>query len=131
MMIKGLQGTMITGAGVMMTAERLILIMIDVGMIKTVAGMTEDATTKKNDSRTGHRGRQMVKDGLVEDKYGRVEKTDIVECFSLFFTGLSDLCGVVVYPERVLLYWLVSTLSEGVRNYRPIGRSHATVLVET
>jgi hypothetical protein len=64
--INGLQGTMITGAEAMMTAERLIIIMTAVGMIKIAAEMTEDATKKKNDTKTGHRGMSMAKDGRVE-----------------------------------------------------------------
>lgn len=63
--INGLQGTMITGAEAMMTAERLIIIMTAVGMIKIAAEMTEDAKTKKNDTTTG-RGMLMAKDGRVE-----------------------------------------------------------------
>jgi hypothetical protein len=66
LMINGLQGTMITGAEAMMTAERLIIIMTAVGMIKIAAEMTEDATKKKNDTTTGHRGMLMAKDGRVE-----------------------------------------------------------------
>lgn len=56
LMIKGLQGTMITGEEVMMTAERLIIILNVAGMITTDAGTTEDATKKMNASRTGLRG---------------------------------------------------------------------------
>jgi hypothetical protein len=63
--INGLQGTMITGAEAMMTAERLIIIMTAVGMIKIAAEMTEDAKKKKNDTTTG-RGMLMAKDGRVE-----------------------------------------------------------------
>ena len=61
--IKGLQGTMITGAEAMMTAERLIIILTAAGTIRTDAETTEDATTKKNASM---RGTQMEKDGRVE-----------------------------------------------------------------
>jgi hypothetical protein len=56
LMIKGLQGTMITGEEAMMTAERLIIILNVAGMIMTDAGTTEDATKKMNASMTGLRG---------------------------------------------------------------------------
>lgn len=65
LMIKGLQGTMIIGAEAMMTAKRLI-IMIDVGMIKTAAETTEGAKKKKIVSMTDQ-DTQMAKDGLVEE----------------------------------------------------------------
>ena len=65
LMIKGLQGTMITGAEAMMTAERLIIILTAVGTIRTDAGTTEDATTKTSALMRG-RGTQMGKDGRVE-----------------------------------------------------------------
>ena len=61
LMIKGLQGTMITGEEAMMTAERLIIILNVAGMIMTDAGTTEDATKKMNASRTGLRGTRMGK----------------------------------------------------------------------
>ena len=63
--IKDLQGTMITGAEAMMTAERLIIILTAAGTIRTDAETTEDATTKTNASKRG-RGTQMEKDGRVE-----------------------------------------------------------------
>ncbi len=62
LMIKGLQGTMITGAEVMMIAEGLIL-MTAVGMIKTAAGTTGGATTKMTATTTDHQGK-MAKDGV-------------------------------------------------------------------
>jgi hypothetical protein len=65
LMIEGLQGTMITGAGAMMTAERLIIIMTDAGTILTDAEMTEDATRKMTATTIG-RGTQMeMVDGPV------------------------------------------------------------------
>jgi hypothetical protein len=63
--IKGLQGTMITGAEAMMTAERLIIILTAAGTIRTDAETTEDATTKTSALMRG-RGTQMEKDGRVE-----------------------------------------------------------------
>ena len=63
LMIKSLQGTMITGAEVMMIAEGLMLIMTAVGMIKTAAGTTGGATTKMTAMTTDHQGR-MAKDGV-------------------------------------------------------------------
>ena len=62
--IKDLQGTMITGAEAMMTAERLTIILTAVGTIRTDAETTEDATTKTNALMRG-RG-QMERDGRVE-----------------------------------------------------------------
>jgi hypothetical protein len=63
--IKDLQGTMITGAEAMMTAERLIIILTAAGTIRTDAETTEDATTKTSALKRG-RGTQMEKDGRVE-----------------------------------------------------------------
>ena len=63
--IKDLQGTMITGAEAMMTAERLIIILTAAGTIRTDAETTEDATTKTNALMRG-RGTQMERDGRVE-----------------------------------------------------------------
>jgi hypothetical protein len=66
-MIKGLQGTMITGEEAMMTADPLIIIMTVAGMITTAAGMSEDATRRTNAMMRGL-GMRMVKVvGLVED----------------------------------------------------------------
>ena len=101
--IKDLQGTMITGAEAMMTAERLIIILTAAGTIRTDAETTEDATTKTNALKRG-RGTQMERDGRVSSicfQWSREEKTDgrLADC--LF--RLSDLCGVVVYTDRVLL----------------------------
>ena len=63
--IKGLQGTMITGAEAMMTAERLIIILTAAGTIRTDAETTEDATKKKSASMRD-RGTQMEMHGRVE-----------------------------------------------------------------
>ena len=63
--IKDLQGTMITGAEAMMTAERLIIILTAAGTIRTDAETTEDATTKTSALMRG-RGTQMERDGRVE-----------------------------------------------------------------
>ena len=63
--IKDLQGTMITGAEAMMTAERLIIILTAAGTIRTDAETTEDAMTKKTATMRGP-GTQMEKDGRVE-----------------------------------------------------------------
>jgi hypothetical protein len=88
LMIKGLQGTKITGAEAMMTAERLIIIMIAVGMIKIAAETTKDATTKKIGTTTGQ-GMRMVKDGRVEVYCkGRVqEKRMASHGFLLYWTS--------------------------------------------
>ena len=65
LMIEGLQGTMITDAGAMMTAEGLIIIMNDAGTILIDAGTTEDATRRMTDTTIG-RGTQMeMVDGFV------------------------------------------------------------------
>jgi hypothetical protein len=67
LMIEGLQGTMITGAGAMMTADRLIIIMTDAGTILTDAGTTEDATRRMTATTKGLRGTQMeMVDGPVD-----------------------------------------------------------------
>jgi hypothetical protein len=67
LMIEGLQGTMITGAGAMMTADRLIIIMTDAGTILIDAGTTEDATRKMTATTKGLRGMQMeMVDGPVD-----------------------------------------------------------------
>lgn len=81
-MIKGLQGTMITGAGAMMTVEGLILIMTDVGMIKTDAATIEDVTTRTIATMIGPDS-QTVKDGLVEECVRRsfAGKTDGIQWF--------------------------------------------------
>ena len=64
LMIKGLQGTMITDEEAMMTTERLIIILTAAGTIRTDAETTEDATKKTSASMRG-RGTQMGKDGRV------------------------------------------------------------------
>jgi hypothetical protein len=64
--IKGLQGTMITGAEAMMTAERLIIILTVAGTIRTDAETIEDVTTKKSASMKDQ-DTQMEKDGRVEE----------------------------------------------------------------
>ena len=66
-MIEGLQGTMITGAEAMMTADHLIIMMTVVGMIKTKGATIEGVTTKKNAMKNGPPGTRTEKDGLVED----------------------------------------------------------------
>ena len=92
---------MITGAEAMMTAERLIIILTAAGTIRTDAETTEDATRKTNASMRGR--------GTQTERHGRVEWY----MFSMVAWGrngrqtglfrLSDLCGVVVYTDRVLL----------------------------
>lgn len=68
-MIKGLQGTMITGEEAMMTADPLITIMTVAGMILTVVGTTEDVKRRTIDTTIG-RDMQMVKVvGLVESSW--------------------------------------------------------------
>ena len=64
--IKDLQGTMITGAEAMMTAERLIIILTAAGTIRTDAGTTEDATTKTSALMRGRGTLLMERDGRVE-----------------------------------------------------------------
>ena len=106
LMIKGLQGTMITGAEAMMTAEPLIIILTAAGTIRTDAETTEDATKKTNALMRGL-GTQMEKGGRVEwylFRWPREEETDSRRAY--WFISLildSDLCGVVVYTDRVLL----------------------------
>ena len=94
LMIKGLQGTMITGAEAMMTAERLIIILTAAGTIRTDAETTEDATKKTNVSRRG-RGTQMGKDGRVEWCYfnSRVRKKRTADGH----TGLFRLCWTPIF----------------------------------
>jgi len=102
--IKDLQGTMITGAEAMMTAERLIIILTAAGTIRTDAETTEDAMTRTSALMRG-RGTQMEKDGRVEWYLffkGRVRKKRTADWHTGLFR-LSDLCGVVVYTDRVLL----------------------------
>lgn len=93
-MIGGLQGTMIIDAEGMMTADSLIIILIDVGMIKTVAGTTEGVTTKKIGMMTelGPPTERAI--GLVERReYVAGGQTDGVEWFLCFFDGfLRSLC---------------------------------------
>ena len=62
--IKDLQGTMITGAEAMMTADRLIIILTAAGTIRTDAETTEDATTKTSALMRG--GTLMERDGRVK-----------------------------------------------------------------
>jgi hypothetical protein len=57
--IEGLQGTMITGGGVLMTAEGLIIILTDAGTNMIDAETTEDATRRRIASRRGLRGTRM------------------------------------------------------------------------
>jgi hypothetical protein len=112
LMINGLQGTMITGAEAMMTAERLIIIMTAVGMIKIAAEMTKGATKKKNDTKKGRRGMLMAKDGRVErflNEERVQEKRMASDRFFPFYTGLPRFGVIVVYADRVLLLWLGNT----------------------
>jgi len=97
--IKGLQGTMITGAEAMMTAERLIIILTAAGTIRTDAETTEDATKKTSASMRG-RGIQMGKDGRVEWYLFQWPREETDSRRAYWFISLildSDHCGVVVY----------------------------------
>lgn len=90
-MIEGLQGTMITGAEDMMTADSLIIILTDVGMIKTVAGTIGGlrATTKKIGMMTDLGPPMERAIGLAEERECVVGgRTDGVEWFLCFFNGL-------------------------------------------
>lgn len=67
LMIEGLQGTMITDAGAMMTAERHLIIMTDAGTILIDAETTEDAMTRMNATTKGLQGTQTeMAGGLVD-----------------------------------------------------------------
>jgi hypothetical protein len=68
MMKEGLQGTMITDEGVLMTAEPLIIIMTDAGTIQTDAETTEDAT-KKTTLKTDLEGTRMEMEVGPAEKY--------------------------------------------------------------
>jgi hypothetical protein len=118
-MIEGLQGTMITGAEDMMTADSLIMILTDVGMIKTAAGTTGGVTTKKNGMMT-ELGPPMERAiGLVE-KFECVVggRTDGVEWFLCMFNGLlrSLWCCRRLLGPVYFLYWLVNTSQGRMRN---------------
>lgn len=63
MMIEGLQGTMITDAAVMMTADHHLIIMNVAGMIMIVVGMTDAATIRMNFTRKGPPGKTAKVDG--------------------------------------------------------------------
>ncbi|KAF9527025.1 hypothetical protein CPB83DRAFT_816357 [Crepidotus variabilis] len=63
MMIEDLQGTMITDAVAMMTADHLIIMMIVVGM-KIEDAMTEDAMTRKTVTMIGLQDPPMAKGGV-------------------------------------------------------------------
>jgi hypothetical protein len=100
--IKDLQGTMITGAEAMMTAERLIIILTAAGTIRTDAETTEDATTKTSALMRGRGTPQMERVGRVEwYLFSMVAGGRNGRQTGLF--RLSELCGVVVYTDRVLL----------------------------
>lgn len=82
-MIEGLQGTMITDVGAMMTAKALTIMMIVAGMN---AGMTENVTTKKNATTIGLQGKQMgMEVGPVEWTLGSSRK----QCRSVIFLDSS------------------------------------------
>ncbi len=63
MMIEGLQGTMITDAAVMMTADHHLIIMNVAGMIMIVVEMTDAATIRMNTTRKGPQGKTAKVDG--------------------------------------------------------------------
>jgi hypothetical protein len=67
LMIEGLQGTMITDAGAMMTAERHLIFMTDAGTILIDAETTEGVKTRMNATKKGLRGmRTEMAGGLVD-----------------------------------------------------------------
>jgi len=65
-MIKGLQGTMITGEEAMMTADPLIIIMTDAGTNQNDVGTTGDATRKMSATTIGRGTQTAMADGRVE-----------------------------------------------------------------
>lgn len=65
-MIKGLQGTMITGEEAMMTADPLIIIMTDAGTNQNDAETTGDATRKMSATTIGRGTQTVMADGRVE-----------------------------------------------------------------
>jgi hypothetical protein len=68
LMIEGLQGTMITDAGAMMTAERHLIFMTDAGTIMIDAATTENAMTRMNATTKGLQGTRMgMAGGLVDN----------------------------------------------------------------
>ena len=66
LMIKGLQGTMITGEEAMMTADPLIIIMTDAGTNQNDAETTGDATRKMSATTIGRGTQTVMADGRVE-----------------------------------------------------------------
>jgi hypothetical protein len=111
LMTEGLQGTMITDAGVMMTAERHLIIMTDAGTILIDAETTEDAMTRI--MKIGLQGtRTEMAGGLVDfDPHffwtlAKAEKRmAFVKWYFRFYVGLRLLeMALLVYDRSVNLW---------------------------
>jgi hypothetical protein len=109
-MTEGLQGTMITDAGVMMTAERHLIIMTDAGTILIDAETTEDAMTRI--TTTGLQGTQTeMADGLVDfdpiffGRWPRQKKDGVRQMvFPILCWSPSPRMALLVYDRSVNLW---------------------------
>ena len=77
-MIEGLQGTMITGVGAMLTVKALTIMMIVAGMN---AETIENATTKKNATKIGLQGKQMGMEGGPAERTLGSSRKHVVRLF--------------------------------------------------